>query len=356
MRDQRLDKLAATLVGQSLQVTAGEKIALRLVGIEGIELARACGEEIVRAGGLWSVRLSDEQMEEFFLSQANEQQLTSKPDLAEYEASYFDKHLTIIAESNVNNLTNIESEKLLLRSRLSKKTREIIMSKPWVLTYYPTPAIAQAAGMSLRDLENYIFASCNQDWAKMGKKMAALAERLTNQDLEIIGKWTKLHLSTKGMNWVSDDYRSNMPGGEIFTSPVVESVEGVIYFDFPVSRHGKTIKGIELTFEKGVVVKAVSETNQDYLEALLATDAGAKRVGEIALGLNPGCDRYLDNVLFDEKMAGTIHLALGAGFPECGAGVNQSALHLDIVKEMRGKDCLLKAGGKVIMRAGKIVK
>ncbi len=353
MQDPRIKKLAQVLVKQSLAVKSEEKVVIKLAGIAGMPLARACYEEIILAGALPTLQVSDEEMEEFFFTHANEKQLNCEPKLALMEAQFFDKNLTIVAESNVNNLTNIESEKLLVRSRLTKNVREIIMSKPWVLTYFPTPALAQAAQMSVRELENYVFSACDQDWSAMSKLMKKLAAKLKDQEIHIVGKKTDLRLSTQGQTWAVDDWKANMPGGEVFTSPIKESVNGTIYFDYPLSRHGKTLTGVTLTFVDGKVTEAKSETNEDFLQALLRTDAGASFVGEIAIGLNPGCHKYLDNILYDEKMAGTIHLALGAGFPECGQ-YNQSALHLDLVKNMKGKNCVLTAGEKEILVAGKL--
>ena len=353
MRDHRITKLAQILVKLSLAVKEDEKVVIRLAGLEGLPLARACYEEILLAGGLPTLQASDEEMEEFFFTHATEKQLAAEPKLALMEAKFFDKNLTIVAENNVNNLTNVESEKLLIRARLTKSVREIIMSKPWVMTYFPTAALAQAAQMSLRSLEDYIFAACDQDWLKMSKLMKRLIAKLTDKDLHLLGKKTDLYLSTKGQKWIGDDWKSNMPGGEVFTSPRKNSVNGQIYFDYPLSRHGKTMTGVTLEFKAGQVVKATAETNEKFLQELLSTDEGASFVGEIAIGLNPGCHRYLDNILYDEKMAGTMHLALGAGFPECGP-CNQSALHLDLVKNMKLKGCTLMAGEKIILAAGEL--
>ena len=353
MQDIRVKKLAQVLVQQSLQVKPAEKVVIKLAGVAGLPLARACYEEIILAGALPSLRVSDEEMEEFFFTYANREQLGAEPKLAMVEAKFFDKNLTIVAESNVNNLTNVESEKLLVRSRLTKDVREVTMKKPWVMTYYPTAALAQAAQMSVREMEDYVFAACDQDWVEMSKLMKKLVAKLTNQDLHLLGNQTDLYLSTKNQSWEIDDWRCNMPGGEVFTSPLKESVHGRIYFDYPLSRHGKTMSGVSLEFKAGKVIKASAKTNQDFLEALLQTDAGAKFVGEIAIGLNKGCHKYLDNILYDEKMAGTMHLALGAGFPECGS-YNQSALHLDLVKNMKLKNCQLWAGKTLIMEAGKL--
>lgn len=355
MIDSRLHTLAQILVTQSLNVKKNDKIALKLAGIAGLPLARACFEAIITAGGYPHLQVSDEYMEEYFLTHASPKQLAAQPDLALHHAHYFDKSLTIIAESNVNNLTNIESDKLLTRSRLTHPVRKAIMEKPFVLTYYPTPALAQAARLSIRELENYIFNATNQDWTAMSTLTHRLSKKLTNKTLRFIGKKTDLTLSTQGRKWITDDWKSNMPGGEIFTSPILASLNGHIYFDFPISRHGQTISDIYLEFKNGKITQATTSHNQQFFESLLKTDKQAPYVGEVALGLNKGCTRYLDNVLFDEKMAGTIHLALGAGFPQCGQPCNNSALHLDIIKDMRLKGSQIWANETLILQDGQLL-
>jgi aminopeptidase len=352
MLDQRLQTLAQVLVQQSLAVQPGEKVHLELAGELGLPLARACWQELVLAGALPHLSFADEQNSEFFFSQAGKKQLAAKPELAFYHARFFDKNLRIIAPENVANLAQIKNEILIARSRLMSPVKDLIMTKPWVMTYYPTPALAQAAKMSLRELENYVFAACNRDWRTMSALMRRLAKKVTNQKLHLVGVKTDLWLETKGRTWEIDDWHCNIPGGEIFTSPILDSTEGRIYFEYPVTRHGKTISEIELEFKKGVVTKARAATHEDFLHELLHTDAGANLVGEIAFGLNPGCDRYLDETLFDEKMAGTMHLALGAGFEECGAPTNESALHLDLVKEFKTPGSEVWAGATLIMKAG----
>ncbi len=348
MFDHRLETLAKILVNRSLVVKPADQVCLKLAGMEGLPLARACYQELILAGAQPTFLATDEEMEEFFYAHANSDQLQHPPTLPLHQANFFDKNLIIVAPSNVNHLAQTDTEKILTRSRLHQPVKDIILSKPWVLTYYPTPALAQAAKMSLRQLEDYVFAATNQDWSLLSQEMTTLASQLQDQPLHIVGKQTDLHLSTVGRTWIIDDWRSNMPGGEVFTSPVINSVNGYIYFDFPLTRDGKTISDIYLEFEKGEVVKATASTHQDFLRQLLTTDSGAKLVGEIALGLNAGCHRYLDNVLFDEKMAGTIHLALGAGFPECGQPCNRSALHLDIIKNMQLSGSQFWAGSKLI--------
>ncbi len=355
MLDSRLHTLAQILVTQSLDVKKSEKVSLRLAGLEGLPLARACYESIINAGGHPHFQASDEYMDEYFFAHANDEQIAAQPDLALHHAHYFDKNLTIVAESNVNNLTNIESDKLLARSRLTHPIKKVIMSKPFVLTYYPTSALAQAAHMSVRELENYIFTATNQDWFLMSQYMHRLAKKLTHKKIRLIGKKTDLTLDTKGRKWITDDWKANMPGGEVFTSPILESVNGHIYFDFPLSRHGKTMSDIYLEFKNGKIIQVSANNNQKFLQTLLATDEFAPFVGEIAIGLNKGCTRYLDNILFDEKMAGTIHLALGAGFPECGQPCNHSALHLDIVKDMRLPGSQIWANDELILEEGKLL-
>jgi aminopeptidase len=352
MLDQRLKTLAQILVKQSLVVKSGDKVNLELAGDAGLPLARACWQELTLAGALPYLSFADEQNSEFFFTHATSAQLKAKPELALYHARYFDKDLKIFAPENTANLANVKNEILIARSCLLSPVKDLIMTKPWVLTYYPTPALAQAAKLSLRELEDYVFAACNLDWGAMSKLMRRLAKKVTGKRLHLVGRKTDLWLDTLGRQWQIDDWHCNIPGGEIFTSPILDSTSGEIYFEYPVTRHGKTISEIELKFEKGRVVKAKAATNQDFLAQLLQTDASASRVGEIAFGLNPGCDRYLDETLFDEKMAGTMHLALGAGFEECGAPTNKSALHLDIVKEFKTPGSQVWAGETLIMKEG----
>lgn len=236
-----------------------------------------------------------------------------------------------------------------------RPVKDLIMRKPWVLSYVPTPALAQDANLSLDDFEDFFFGATNRPWREMEKTMKTWADRLTEaKTLHIIGDQTDLTMSVAGRHWIHDDWRANMPGGEVFTSPVAESVEGEIFFNYPLYRDGRIIRDIHLWFERGRVVKATASENEDHLQALLDTDEDARRLGEVAFGGNPGITRYMFNMLFDEKMAGTMHLALGQGFSDCG-GTTTSALHMDIVKNMRVPGSRVELDGSAFLIDGEIV-
>lgn len=353
MRDPRLNQLAEIMVKQCLSAKRNQKVLIKSSSPAGIPLLEACFEAALKAKTFPDYRIGSEQLTEFFFSHANSAQLANPPKFGEYEAKFFDAHINIYADEDTASLSQVPGEKIALRAKLSKNIREIIQSKSWVLTYYPTAATAQAAGLSLHDLEEFFFAATLIDWTKLANKLEKITATLNNTKLHFIGKKTDLSLSTVGKKWIADDWKCNLPGGEIFTSPIPESVEGQIYFDYPLTHQGKEIRDIHLTLKAGRVVHAVASTHQDYLEKLLDTDEGARGVGEIAFGVNEGCTRFMNNVLFDEKMAGTIHLALGAGFAETGPTYNSSGLHLDIIKDMHSKNSQVFANEKLIYQAGK---
>ena len=357
MQDPRISKLAKIMVEQCLEIKPLEKINLYCSSALGLPLAREIYAQALAAGALPSLDIGDEEIAAHYYLHASDQQLQSFPKLAEYQADYFDKFVQIIAEENTSYLAGVDSAKIMSRAVLTQSIKEKKLLKPWVLTFYPTAATAQAAKMSLPQLEDFYFGTVLQDWPKISKEMTKLAARLKGKTIHLIGQDTDLILQTKGRIWNDTDWKCNMPGGEVFTSPIKESVEGHVYFNFPLTNHGVTMHDIRLTFKKGQVVKATTSNSegQKHLEKLLATDAGSKYLGEMAIGFNPGCQRYMDNVLFDEKMAGTIHMALGESFPECGLD-NRSALHLDIIKSMSGPDDLLLADDEIIMKGGKFVK
>ncbi|MDR0462776.1 MAG: aminopeptidase [Pseudomonadales bacterium] len=355
MRDQRLTQLAKILVGECVAIKPGQKVQIKTSSSLGMPLVEACYIEALSLGAHPSYQMGNERLMRHFLKHANDDQINLPPTVSEFEAKYYDAHITIVADENVSNLKNIDSEKLIVRSKLNKKFKDIIFEKPWVLTYYPTPATAQVAQMSLTELEDFYFNTVLTNWSALGKKMQKIANLLRDSELKIEGEKTNLTLSTKGRKWIDDDWKCNMPGGEVFTSPLVESVGGEIYFNYPLTHQGTTMKNIHLQFERGEVVKATASENEAYLQKLIETDVGAKRVGEIAFGVNEGCCQCMNNVLFDEKMAGTIHLALGAGFDETGENVNDSALHLDIIKCMRGKKSKVYDGKKLIYQDGQFI-
>ena len=223
---------------------------------------------------------------------------------------------------------------------------------PWVICSYPTPALAQDAGMTLPAFEDFLYRSCLVDWDAEHRRISRYASLFDEADeVRIVGEGTDLRLSVSGRRADVDAGFGNMPGGEFFLCPVETSAEGTIAFtEFPAVWGGRQLRGVRLRFLEGRVVDASADTEEEFLLETLDTDEGARRIGELGIGCNPGIDRYMGNVYFDEKMNGTIHIALGLGFEHVG-GTNESAIHWDIVKDLRNGG-RIELDGKVVQENG----
>jgi aminopeptidase len=224
--------------------------------------------------------------------------------------------------------------------------------KPWVGCYFPTAAAAQDAGLSLPAFEDFLYGACLIDWLELRERMERIAERFdAAETVRIVGPETDLTFSLAGRHGKVDALAANMPGGEVFYSPVEDSAEGVIsYSEYPACYLGHEVDGVRLQFEGGTIVDASATGDEEFLLGTLDTDEGARRLGEFGIGCNPGIQRHMRNTLFDEKMEGTIHLAVGTGFPQIG-GQNQSGVHWDMVKELR-RGGRIELDGEVVQENG----
>ncbi len=355
MKDTRNEQLAEILVSYSIKAKKDEKVHVRTTSHLGLPLVREVYKKLIDVGALPHIDISDEGVSKYFFDHASDDQLTSKPEIQEFVANWAEKTVTIVADINTHELSNVDMKKMLMRSKVLKPIRDISMRKPWVLTYYPTPAMAQDANMGYDEFCDFFYNACIRDWKAEDKRLTKLAGMLNDANLiEVTGEKTNLKLSAKGRVFIPCTGQYNMPDGEVFTAPVDDSVEGTVYFNFPLLRQGKMIRDIELTFEKGKVVTAKASENEDFLHSILDTDEGARRLGEFAIGTNPGIQNYMYNVLFDEKIQGTVHMALGEAYEEC-KGINKSAIHMDIIKDMKPRGSMVKADGKVILNEGKLI-
>ncbi len=353
--DNRYNQLAKLLLDYSVMAKHGDKVWIRCIGLPTLMLAREVYEEAVKLGCLPYLDITDDTVTPTYFAHANAHQLTSQPVIEEFIVDWADKIITLYGEENSRSLATVDPKKFSLHIQQKKKIRAVTMTKPWVLTYVPTPSLAQDAGMSTKAFEDFYFDSTLRDWKQEGKRYTKLAKKLTNAKLiHVIGKETDLTLSAKGRTFIPDNGECNMPGGEVFTAPVDTSVEGHVYFEFPLLRSGKLIRDIRFWFEKGRIVKATASEHEDLLLSMLDTDTGARTLGEFAIGMNPGITKYMYNTLFDEKIEGTIHIAFGEAYAECG-GINKSAMHVDIVKEMRTPGTSITVDGIVIMKNGKLI-
>jgi aminopeptidase len=365
MADARVEKLAKVLVNYSLELQPGQKFWLRTTPLAE-ELSLAIYEEAVKAGAHIFVDQRMPGAEEIFYKYASDEQLDYVSPMRDIIIDTFDAELYIDAEHNSRNLSGIEGRRL---ARTRKAGAELFRRKMkrsadgtyrWCITVYPTHAMAQDADMSLADYREFVYGAgmLNEAdpvafWKEEGRKQTELADWLKGHDqVALKGSNVDITLSIKDRRFEISDGRYNFPDGEIFTSPVEDSVNGWIRFRYPAIYDGQEVTDIELWFEHGRVVKEKAAKNGELLTSLLNTDAGARALGEWGIGTNYGIQRFSKNMLFDEKLGGTIHFAMGLAFPECG-GRNESGLHWDMLCDMAESEITID--GDLFYKDGKTV-
>jgi aminopeptidase len=314
------------------------------------EVARELGRRGVRA----LVRLNFDSLGGVFLREAPLELLAELATIEINEIESIDSYIAIIAPENTRNGSDVPAERLGLRQQAMRRYHAPFLAdeKPWVGCNYPTTALAQDAGMSLPAFREFVYGAVLVDWQALRERMEGIAERFDRADtVRIVGEDTDLTFSLAGRRAMIDALGANMPGGEIFYSPVEDSAEGVIsYSEYPACYLGHEVVGVRFRFEGGRIVEASASSDEDFLIGTLDTDEGARRLGEFGIGCNPGIQRHVKNTLFDEKMEGTIHLAIGTGFPQLG-GQNRSAIHWDMVKELRNGG-RIELDGEVVQENG----
>ncbi|GHO45647.1 aminopeptidase [Ktedonospora formicarum] len=367
MRDIRIERWAKTLVQYSLYIKPGDVVAIHST-LEAKPLISAVYEEILRAGAHPIPLIQLEELDEILLREANDEQLTWLSPLNVTLAEKATARLTIKSSSNTKSMSNIDPARLAKRHQVGRqltgtfRQREQAGDFRWCLTLYPTLAYAQDTNMSLREFEEFVFDVCmlnDSDPAARWKELSVQQQRQVDwlkghKKVHILGKGTDLTLSIEDRIFINSDGKRNFPSGEFFTSPVENSANGVIQYDIPSTYAGRPVDGIRLVFKDGKVIEATAREGQDILENMLNLDEGARYLGEFAFGNNPRVTRGTRNILFDEKMGGTVHLALGSCYPETG-GLNKSSLHWDMVCDLRQQgevwvdDTLFLKDGKLLI-------
>ena len=309
---------------------------------------RALHRAVIARGG-WApgLRIAIPGVAEDFYKLASDELLDAFPPQELAEMERIDAYLRIDAPENTRALADVDPGVLTRAARARSPIQEARMGKRWCGTLWPTPALAQEAGMSDDDYATFVNGALFLDrpdpvaaWRELSARQAKLVERLSEaREIRIEADGTDLRLRVEGRTWINSDGRRNMPSGEVFTGPLEDSANGTIRFTIPSSPRGVLVEDVTVTFENGKVVSATAARGQDYLDAALATDPGALFLGELGIGTNAGIDRATGSILLDEKMAGTVHLALGRSYPETG-GLNVSALHWDLI-------CDLRVGGRL---------
>ena len=347
MRDPRLEKLADVLVNYSVKVQPGDRVVLSTPAIAA-PLAREVYAKVLQVGGFPLVLGRLPQMEEVFYRHANEEQLRHVPPPIRMAAETYEVFISIIGDENTKALTGVDPASMVLRSRGWRDIQELYISRAakgtlrWTLCLFPTQAHAQDAEMSLTEYEDFVFEACLPDlndpigwWQRLHGRQERLVEWLRGRErVHVTAPGTELSLSVAGRIFVNSDGTKNMPSGEVFTGPVEDSVEGCVSFTYPAIESGREVEDVQLWFERGRVVRATATKGEEFLLKTLDTDEGARYVGEFAIGTNTGISRFTRNILFDEKIGGSFHLALGAGYPETGSQ-NKSAIHWDMICDLR---------------------
>ena len=367
MADPRLARLAELIIGYSLGLERGKVVRVD-TPLAGMPLALELYRAALRAGAFPYANVEVERLPEILVLEGADEQLDFVPPAALHEVELVDAIVTIWAEGNTRALSGAPPER---HQRLIAATRELTNRRwerisagqlDWSGVLCPTPAHAQDAEMSLEDYESFVYRACHveedgdpvEHWRSTSAELAHRVEQLSSaRELRIVGPDTDLRLVVEGRTWEAADGHHNMPDGEVYTSPVETGTEGEIHFSFPALFQGREVDGIRLRFEEGRVVAGEANRGGAFLNAVLDLDEGARRLGEVAFGLNYEIDRFTKNTLFDEKIGGTMHVALGSAFKELG-GANDSALHWDLVCDLRAEGEVY-ADGELVWRAGRFL-
>jgi aminopeptidase len=355
--DVRDHAYAELIVDGCLGVQPGWQV---LVG--GNPLARPLLEEmcaaVARRGAHALLRISFEGLivpSHGWVREAPLELLAQPAPLLAHELESADALLFVSAPENTRAAASIDAERLQIVRSAYQESMARVMSHEiaWVLCQYPTAALAQEAGIGTGEFADLLYGSVLRDWASEGARMQRIADRFdAASEVRIVGQGTDLRLSLEGRTMKVDALGANLPGGEFFGCPLEGSAEGEISFaDFPAVYMGREVAGIRLRFAGGRVIDASAAANEEYLLQVLDTDEGARNIGELGIGCNPGITRYMKNTLFDEKMDGTVHIALGNSYTDLG-GVNKSRIHWDLVKDLRPAGSRIELDGAVVQRDG----
>lgn len=360
-----IDKLAKILVHYSLKLKPGDEFFIRTSPAAN-ELNVAVYREAMKAGAHVNVMTTLPQEDEIFIRYANDDQLTHMPPLIKYVIEKADAILQIAAPINTRKFGLTDKKRLSRRGKAMGKLLGIILERMakkkvrYCETVFPTNAGAQEAGMGLLDYRDFVFKTERLQlpdpitaWKQVAEQQQKLVQRFAGKDKVLIkGKNINLSLSIKGRKFLSADGKINFPDGEIFTSPIETSANGWVHFGYPLISRGQEIEDIKLWFKDGKVIKSNAAKGEAILQSLLQTDPGASRLGELGIGTNYEIKRFSKNMLFDEKIGGTIHLAIGNGFDEIG-GKNKSSIHVDMICDMSDGEIIVD--GKLFYKNGQFI-
>ncbi len=365
MADARLEVLSQVLIEYSLDVQPGQLVAITASSPLAAPLILEAYRRVLARGAHPLVQVGIPGLSEILFRNASDDQLRYiRPD-ERVMPEMADAALNIMSDTNTKSLSGVDPSRQLIRRQARTDLMKTYLQRSaegklrWCLTLFPTEAFAQDAEMSLSDYEDFVYRAGLlftdnpvEEWRKISREQQRLVDWLKGKKtIHITAPDTDLRLEIDGRTFENADGKYNFPDGEIFTGPVENSVNGHVRFSFPSSVDGREVEDIRLWFENGKVVKATAEKNQEYLERTLDTDDGARYLGEFAFGTNRGIDKFTGNILFDEKIGGTMHMAVGSGYPETGSK-NESAVHWDMICDLR-RESEVRVDDQVFMKNGK---
>lgn len=352
MRDPRVEKLADVLVSYSVAVRPEEKVLIQ-GEVQAGPLLEAIYASVLKAGGHPFMVVTLPGTDELLYRHASDEQLQHVPEPIKLAIETYDVRIGVMGSENTKALSGVDPAKIVLRSQGQSELMRTFRRRcaagelRWIGTLYPTNAHAQDAEMSLGEFEDFVYGACMPEaddpvgyWRRFSTWQQKIVDWFVGKErVRVVGPETDLRLSIAGRTFMNSDGKRNMPSGEVFTGPVEDSAEGHVLFSYPAIYQGREVEGIRLWFEKGRVVKATAEKNEELLLKILDTDEGSRYLGEFAIGTNEGITRFTRSILFDEKISGSFHLAVGSGYPETGSR-NESAIHWDMI-------CDLRDGGEI---------
>jgi len=368
LTDTRIQKFARILVEHSTQVQRGDRVAIT-TATPALPLVESLYGLILERGGYPHVLLDFPGQEEEFFDHAGDELLNFVPLFHKMAFEEFEVLIKIRADENTRSLAGVDPGRQALRQKAifsliqAQLRRGADKSLRWVSTLYPTNAYAMEAGMGLSEYESFVYQAMHADestpdpvayWQAIQVDQQRIIDRIQGHDkVELRGPHVDLSLSIKDRIFMNACGEHNLPDGEIYTGPVENSANGWVHYTYPAMYQGRIVDGIQLEFQDGKVVQARAEENEEYLLKNLGTDPGARYIGEFAIGTNFEIDRFTKSILFDEKIGGTFHMALGAGYPETGSH-NKSDIHWDMICDLR-QDSEILVDGEVVYRDGKFV-
>jgi aminopeptidase len=396
--DPRVESMAQILVNYSTKVRKGDLV--RIVGEEvTTPLVKACYKEVLKAGGYPIVNVIPAGLSRLFYDYASDEIISRENPFLQHAVEIADVNIGILSDSNINELKSVPAEKQNLASKSRKNYLKVAMKRSakwggnpgaftyyervydptfnyhsvverrsfrWVVTLYPTNAYAQEAGMSLDEYEKFVYGATGADlgpadavkfWTELSSKHELICDYLNGKD-EIVftGPNCELTMSLKNRLWINCDGRLNFPDGEVFSAPIENSVNGWVHFTYPTLYRGRKVNEVKLTFKDGQCVEAIAsnEEETDFLNKTLDTDENCRTVGEIAIGTNEFIQQWTGNILFDEKIGGSFHMALGSGYPETGSTNEDASIHWDMICDMKNEGEIY-ADGELFYRSGKFL-